>query len=295
MQFSFEGFIAPRSGSLKLKRVTVVVGSESNGTLNVGRLLLALVGANRCKDPYVMFKRALGKGVPDLFPEGGYAKLEGVEIKRLDGGFEFRRGEIPISQARILPAFRTICVRTIAKLLELPFDLTLVASILVEIVPEPVRLFLNDLLGKDMCDVEKMTFVTRNDLEDVLKKLGLEDDSDLTANGIDEALLKYYGSLVNTRDLLIFEEPAIFKTLKEAIEEVMNAINTFYTKGAYILIETSRMGTIYAINNLVSDGVIKAEDVSAYHVTREGLEELEVVEGLGISLEGLKFAVDIAE
>ncbi len=295
MQFSFEGFVAPKSGSLKLKRITVIVGSESSGTLNVGRLLLALVGASRCKDPYVMFKRALGKGVADLFPSKGYAKLESVEVKRLDDGLEFRRGELPITQARILPASRTMWVKSMVKLLEIPFDLSLIVSLLVEVVPEPIRLFLNDLMGKDMCEVGKMTFVSRKDLEEVLGKLGLNNELNLTMNGIDKALIKYYKDLLNNGEMLIFEEPGVFKTLKEAIEEVMNVVKTFYDKGVYILIETSRMGTIYAINNLVSNGAIKAEDVSAYHVKEGTLEELEVVEGLGISLEGLKFAADIAE
>ena len=295
MQFTFDGFIAPKSGSLDINKITVIIGSESKGTLNIGRLLAALVGTNVCKDPYMMFKRGLGKGIPELFAEKGFAKFEGVEVKKLNESLEIKRGEVPLKQVRMVPASRFFCIKGMAKVAELPFDLSFIASFLAEIVLEPVKFFINDLLGNDMCKVEKLSYVTREDLKRIFSRLGLDKDGDLTVDDVDNALFKYYSNIINRDELIVFEEPSVFKTLREAVDEMKNAIMSFYSKGAYVLIETTRMATIYAVNNLVSSGKIKAEDISAYHVVDGGIEELEIVEDVGITLGEMKLAADLAE
>lgn len=294
MRLTFNGFLRPPSGDVEIEKVTVLIGSEDAGTLNVGRLVAGLIGASKCKDPYQMFKRTLGKSIPELFRGQGYVRLDDIELRIGENEISFKGPDININKVHFVPAMRTIYLRTLVKLDKLPFDPTLITTFLAEVVPEPFRIFVVDLIKGYICDVIRKTYVSREDIENIIDRLRLNDDVPSTKD-VDLALLNYYKQTIEENDLIVVEEPSIFKTLNETIKEVQEAVRHFYSKGAYTLIETSRLATVYAINQLVSNGELPAEEVRAYYVKEDKISELEVAEGVGIVLEKVSFIADVAE
>jgi len=288
IKFSLKSVRGAPSGEAVLKRVTLVVGSEERGTFKVSQALAAMYIANCCNDIHIAFRKSFGLPASKVFEGGGEMSLGDSKFELSHDGILLRRVKLPWEYMYYFPALRSVALTTLARMAKLPVHFGITASAFVEAMPSPIRLFLESVAGADICSYDYLTIN-----EQIVKKL--VDAEAATLGKVDSSLLNIVSTSVKPNSLVVVEEPGIFKTLKDTMGEVEKFLKIALEKDLTVFIATSRLAPIYALNEMVEKGIIKAGDISAYVVEGGELKKMDIVEKVGISLDKLKFVAELAE
>ncbi len=293
VQFSFSALRGAPDGEMELKKVNVLIGSEEKGSFKIAQLLAALYLANSCNDIHTSFRKTFGMPAVRAFDGQGEARLGEVSLKIGPEGMCLKRGSLPWSYLYYVPAVRSLLLATLQRLSKLPVYFDIVAASMVEAFPSPVRLFLESMANYDLCGTEPYE-VLRKDVR-LIEELELNGELVPNLGKLDLRLLEYFSERAKPGSLVVVEEPSIFKTVEETINEVKKFLELAIAKDMTVFIVTSRLASVYAVNDLVDGGKLEAKEIGAYYLKDDTVEPLPVAEKMGVELDKVRFVADLAE
>jgi len=295
--FHLKNFLSFREVELELGNVTLLIGNDDSGVLELGRAIIAMNTASLIKDPYLAFLRLFGTSPLELSNSLSIV-LDSIKLLFNDEKIEFEIGTPRWSHTVFMPSDRVGITRLLINVLEASTPTSYITlENVIEHVYSPIRFFLNTIIPPyEVAPTSERCFeLLVEKLKTLKEKIGTA--KTIHSSELDNKLMELALEASKEHDVIYIEDPGVFKPVRKAKETTQDFLRKALEKKVDVIIITYRSAPLYALSGLVERGEVSPSQVKAYHVYKEGDESrvttLTIEEGVGILPEDMKFIVEI--